>query len=324
MKTIRFILMMAVLCISQNAMSQETKTGSEMTEEQREALEARLNSVRAEMQGIRTTLDEQLDSLADLMKDLKMKPAPDTTRKNDRVSVSISDQGMQLNFGNESGKGDKQKKEELKNFQTEWLLLDLGINPYLHENSFNMPDSGGAAGLDLNYSRSVHVGLHLFQQAMRLGTDKLWLRYGLSVDYRNYSFQDDIVLIPDSSRFAFMGSEVPLKKSKLTTQSFLVPLMLQFENNAEERGKSFRLIVGGYGGYTFRIYSKSVNEDNHKTKLVDNFNVQQIRYGVTARLGLSKFTLYANYDMSPLFEEGRGPELYPVTAGIVLHGFSFN
>ena len=45
------------------------------------------------------------------------------------------------------------------------------------------------------------------------------------------------------------------------------------------------------------------------------------RYGLTARVGLGFIRFYANYDLVPLFQKDRGPELYPVSVGITILSF---
>ena len=41
----------------------------------------------------------------------------------------------------------------------------------------------------------------------------------------------------------------------------------------------------------------------------------------TVRGGVGWFNLFATYSLTPLFESGRGPELYPFTVGVTLLGF---
>jgi hypothetical protein len=45
------------------------------------------------------------------------------------------------------------------------------------------------------------------------------------------------------------------------------------------------------------------------------------KYGARVQIGYGDFNLFAEYDASTLFKDGKGPELYPVTAGITVLGF---
>ena len=66
--------------------------------------------------------------------------------------------------------------------------------------------------------------------------------------------------------------------------------------------------------------TKVVYHDSDKIKIrnKDDFSLNLLRYGVTARLGYEMFQAYGTYYLSKMFEEGKGPELYPFEIGIAL------
>jgi hypothetical protein len=49
-------------------------------------------------------------------------------------------------------------------------------------------------------------------------------------------------------------------------------------------------------------------EDGEVRKFKDNqnFNLNRFRYGVFAKIGIGNFSLFGYYNISPLFEEGKG------------------
>ena len=49
----------------------------------------------------------------------------------------------------------------------------------------------------------------------------------------------------------------------------------------------------------------------------DNFYLNNIRYGIRARLGFRSFDFFADYDLSELFASGKGPALNPVSFGVI-------
>jgi hypothetical protein len=55
---------------------------------------------------------------------------------------------------------------------------------------------------------------------------------------------------------------------------------------------------------------------NDKVKQKDDFNLNRFRYGITGRFGYAWINLFVNYGLSDLFEDGTGPELTPVSAGL--------
>ena len=59
----------------------------------------------------------------------------------------------------------------------------------------------------------------------------------------------------------------------------------------------------------------------HKEKDKQSFNTNPFRVSATVRGGVGWFNVFATYSLTPLFENGRGPELYPFTVGVTLLGF---
>ena len=59
--------------------------------------------------------------------------------------------------------------------------------------------------------------------------------------------------------------------------------------------------------------------DGDKVKSDDDFSLNMLRYGATARVGYENFQLYGTYYMNPLFKSGKGPDgvdLFPFEIGI--------
>ncbi|MCZ8285345.1 MAG: hypothetical protein O9353_07790, partial [Bacteroidia bacterium] len=66
-----------------------------------------------------------------------------------------------------------------------------------------------------------------------------------------------------------------------------------------------------------------LEDDGLDLKLVrkDSYNMNPFRLNAHASVGYRNFTLYADYALTPLFENGKGPELYPFTFGVKLISF---
>jgi hypothetical protein len=58
-----------------------------------------------------------------------------------------------------------------------------------------------------------------------------------------------------------------------------------------------------------------------KLKSPGDYAMDDFRFAATARVGYGWVNLFANYDLNPLFEDGRGPELYPYSVGVKLISF---
>ena len=59
------------------------------------------------------------------------------------------------------------------------------------------------------------------------------------------------------------------------------------------------------------------NDDGRqKDKEKGGFFVNDFRYGLRAQIGINGFDMFMTYDFNELFEEGKGPQLTPLTIGI--------
>ncbi|NQX91531.1 MAG: hypothetical protein HRT74_05280 [Flavobacteriales bacterium] len=75
------------------------------------------------------------------------------------------------------------------------------------------------------------------------------------------------------------------------------------------------MAIGGKVGYVVNIHTKMI-DDGGKRKAYQLPNLLKYRYGLTAKIGLNRWMLHGFYSLTPLLEEGRGPELVPFTIGL--------
>lgn len=197
--------------------------------------------------------------------------------------------------------------------------LDIGLNTYL--GSDGIP-SGTAYDLKPFGSRYVAIN-SMF--STRLGTKKspFYVSYGLSVSWHNFMFDGQTSVRRTTAGAEFYTPEVELEKSKLTAVHLNAPVMFRYDPGFNSRRFAFQLGIGGYVGYRLDSYTKQVYfEDNDKERDRDksNFHMNDIRYGLAFELGVgncnNSITLFGNYDLNPLFREGKGPELTPFSFGI--------
>jgi hypothetical protein len=114
-------------------------------------------------------------------------------------------------------------------------------------------------------------------------------------------------------------------KSKLTVTWLNVPLLLEFQIPLSDSKKDrISVSAGVIGGLRLGSHTKQMYEQEgtmYTNKNHDDFNLPTWRYGLTARIGYGGMNVFVNYDLSGLFKDGAGPELYPVSAGISFAGF---
>ncbi len=138
---------------------------------------------------------------------------------------------------------------------------------------------------------------------------------GIGFSFERYKFKNGFVLtdFPGTDSVK-MISRTPagypnLKKSKLITNYIEVPLELRYNFNPEDPARSFKISVGGRVGYLFDSFSKvKFREDGQTKKIKDkqNFDLSQVRYGLTGRVGFGSFSIFGYYNLNPLFVKNKG------------------
>jgi hypothetical protein len=224
----------------------------------------------------------------------------------------------------ENKEAEKQKSKKAPSFKGHWSGFQLGLNNYLNSNN-SMSLDNSMSFMDLNTDRSWTYGLNLFQHDFGLGTNKVGIVTGVGIEWSNYNFDMDLSIRRDSIGviqpydLSYLGS---IQKNKLSTTYLNVPLILEFQIPAGKKRVYFSGgLLGGIklGSHTKIVYKE--NGDKKKIKDKDDYNLNSLRYGITARAGYKGLNLFATYYLTPLFETNKGPELYPFYIGLTLIDF---
>lgn len=219
---------------------------------------------------------------------------------------------------------DDNGKRHNSKFKPHWAGLEMGINNYVNGDwSMNVDPSY----MDLNTGRSWNFNLNFMEYGIGLGTDKIGLVTGLGIEWMNYHFDGNNIIVEND---AGLIEELPIttgavQRAKFQTTYLTVPALLEFQVPV---GKKRLYLSGGVVGGV-KIGSKTkvvytVNGDKQKDKAKDDFNLNSLRYGFTARLGYRGLKMYATYYPMSLFETGKGTggdALYPFAVGLTLLTF---
>jgi len=250
---------------------------------------------------------------------MKVEENGDTTRidlGNGRSRIIIID-------GEDGVKIQSSRKNRIQ-FRGNWAGVELGVNGYMTPTgSLTMPK--GYEFMELKYEKSTNFNLNFFQQSLNLAGNKLGLVTGLGFRWLNYRFDNNIVLIPDSSSiygYHNTDSSRSYSKSKLTVWYLTLPLLLEYQTNSNHNTRSFHIGVGVIGGLRMRTHTKqkyvSKEGSNYKPKTYDDFHLQPFTLDATLRIGWGPINLYGTYSLIEMFQKDQGPQLHPFTVGIIL------
>jgi hypothetical protein len=200
-----------------------------------------------------------------------------------------------------------------------WAGVELFENGYLTpDNNVTLPSNQDY--MSPNYGiRNLGCNLNLFEKDFRLAKGRLQFVTGLGFSWNSYQLKNKTVLNPDSSYTGYTyNSGASYAKNKLKESFLTAPLLFEL-NTSKRNSRNFHIAFGVIGGIklgsgTKQIYSIA-NYDFHETKR-DDYNLFPFKLDATVRVGYGDFTMFATYSLTPLFEYGKGPELYPFTVGI--------
>jgi hypothetical protein len=244
--------------------------------------------------------------------------------KGDTTNIKIGDKGISIV---EDDKGtsvkildNEEKQKKRKKFKGHWAGAEFGFNNFLDED-FSMTRTEDEKFMDLNTGRSWNFNCNFLQYSLGLIKDRFGLVTGLGFEFNNYHFDGDNNIAKDTLGNIVSKEDYPtsLNKSKLTTTFLTVPLLMEVQLLNAKRSKRIHftggLITGvKLGSHTKVVYKVDGKKEKDKSK--DDFNINPLRYGVTARIGYRQLNLYGNYYLTPFYEKGGNPELYPFTVGL--------
>ena len=175
--------------------------------------------------------------------------------------------------------------------------------------------------LDLNTAKST--SFNIVAPPVSLGfTRHFGLVTALGVNFNNYRFDGNNTIVVDGEGIvtpSYPEDPIRFDKSKLATVYGILPVMLEVQIPVSH-GSTINLGAGVTGAVKLGSHTKVVyhNDGKQKDKNRDDFNLNALRYGVTARAGYEMVQVYGTCWLSPMFEKGKGPVLYPFEIGLAL------
>lgn len=224
---------------------------------------------------------------------------------------SIGKNKTEINIGSmKVYHGREDKLRRLSKRTTSQFVFAFGLNNLITENE------------SLNESDYRVWGSHFYEWGLTLNSrifknhNLLHAKYGLSLMYNNLRPTDNRYFVKNGDVTELQTGFTNFDESRFRNVYLTAPVHLEFDftpkktdkdgNSYFRTHKSFRLGVGGYAGV--KIKSKQIlkyEEDDQKIKVKQkgDFNVNDFNYGLSAYIGYGQLSLYAKYDLNPLFKD---------------------
>jgi hypothetical protein len=148
----------------------------------------------------------------------------------------------------------------------------------------------------------------------------------MGVQWYNFKFENrDFQAVRGDEGIEFIQrNDVAGFKSKISA-SYLTGMglfKLDFGRMNDQGRKGMRIALGPYAGYRLGGTSKYVYRPldgggRRKEHLNTGIFLNNFRYGIRGEVGFGRVNFFTTYDFNQLFQDGKGPELNPITFGII-------
>lgn len=203
-------------------------------------------------------------------------------------------------------------------FNAHWAGLEVGMN-MMYETDYSLYNGmANPEFFELNPGKSLSWNLNFAEWAFKNEKKTFALVTGMGFSFNDYTFDLPITI----EKEAGYGKIVPVEllggveKSKLHVNYLTAPLMLEIKTPLRMGSSRLYLAGGVIGGLYLGSHTKYKMDNNNKEKIKSNYHINPWKYDITGRIGFGDFCVFANYTMTPMFKEGKGPGLQPLMIGV--------
>lgn len=231
-------------------------------------------------------------------------PDYDENDKSTVLSIKIGDSDKEI-LGIKTSKTPPKKNIRTTN----QLLFAIGFNNALADGR-SLSDSpyklGGSGFVEFGWVWSTRV----FKES-----NFLRLKYGLSLQWNKLDIKNDQFFVQQTNQTTLQPFAGDLKRAKFRTTSFVVPVHFEFGPSTKKVYKDgriryfnhdkFKIGIGGYAGINGKAVQKlAYKQDGGRVeqKIKRGYNTNTFTYGVSAYVGVGDVSLYAKYDLVPIFK----------------------
>ena len=179
-------------------------------------------------------------------------------------------------------------------------------------------------------TRTINQGVKVFVlYNLAFGKSPFGFSVGLGLSAHNIYGNFLVNKSGDTTKLVKIPDSVSFKRSKINLVYLEVPL--QFYMKTE--GK-FSMALGFKAGLMIGSHTKYVGNGGIKTNTFESYstskvrlksvgipNLQQFAYGPTFRIGYRWISADCYYMLSTIFTKNHGPDMYPISVGLVLMPF---
>lgn len=189
---------------------------------------------------------------------------------------------------------------------TSQFVFAAGINRLVTDGEIDNTNLKGRSDF---YEWGISFNTRVFQN-----NNLLHFKYGMSLQYNNLRADNDMVFAADGNQTGLVETGMNIDMARLRYVNLVVPIHFELDFTPKEVNgdktyypthEGFRIGFGGYTGFNVKekqiVRYEDENGNKVKTKTKGDYNVNDFVYGVSAYIGYGEVSLYAKYDLQPVF-----------------------
>ena len=214
-----------------------------------------------------------------------------------------------------------------RDFKGHWSGIEFGFNGFANPN-YKMYPANDKDFLRNNLLLSNVLNLNVLQYSIGFQQNRktIGLVTGLGLSIQSYHLDSHTSVMLDENRnvhpeYLYFDSN---QKSKLSSVYLEVPLLVEFQIPVRNKSNRCYISAGITGAKRLETHTKvKYRKEGKKEKLKSpgDYSILDYKVAGTIRVGYRMVNLFATYDLVPLFDDRRGPVLYPFSVGIRLISF---
>lgn len=208
---------------------------------------------------------------------------------------------------------------DMSNRANDHFLLQAGYAGWK-----GMPDTINQAGVSKTFN------VYLMMDYPFKSNPHLSMAFGPGIASDHILFSKTKVGIKESKPamyFTNVADTNNFKKTKLATVYLEAPIEFRYSQKPLT-GKGFKFAAGIKVGTLINAHTRNAKYELKGSSTTSDFIVKEsskrffnkTRISATARFGYANFSVFASYQLTPLFKDGMGPVVKPFSIGITLSG----
>jgi hypothetical protein len=212
---------------------------------------------------------------------------------------------------------DGEEKDHKSSHDGHWAGVDFGVNMLTNGNFKS--DFPNSPQWENDPGKSFYWNLNLFDHRFNIYREYIGITTGLGLNFNQIGLKNNYILNENAdSIWVYSDTINKYSKNKLRATYIQVPLLLEFNTNADE-DKSFYFAAGVIGGIRIASSVKRKLDQSGvdaKEKIKGAYGLNAFKLDGTVRMGYSDWGVFANYSLLPLFDTKKTDEVYPLTFGL--------